>query len=289
MTITRRPLRLVSVSVLAVALVASAFAATTVSAGAASSNKLTVTATEYTYQMKGSPKPGNVEVTFDNAGVEYHEMSVMQVKPGTTLAQVKKALASDDESAGEKLVVAEVSPLPAFLSPGRSTTTIVNLKAGRYVVICHVPAPDGSPHFAHGMIKLLDVKGSKSSYQPPSDGVSDVKITDSAIELPSAGLPRSGWVKVTNETDVPRQVLLGAYTSSTATFAEADAYYDALFSGQPVAGDPPADLAGGVLGIAPGQAAYFQIDLESGRYALVSEDLTADNDTNPLHVDFEVK
>ena len=35
---------------------------------AASSNKLTVTATEYTYKLSGAPKPGNVEIVFDNAG-----------------------------------------------------------------------------------------------------------------------------------------------------------------------------------------------------------------------------
>ena len=48
-----------------------AFLATGEPAGAAdSSNKLTVTAGEYTYEFSGAPKPGWVEVEFDNAGVE---------------------------------------------------------------------------------------------------------------------------------------------------------------------------------------------------------------------------
>ena len=71
--------------------------------GAATSNKLTITAGEYTYKVSGSPKPGNVEIEFNNPGVEYHMMGIAQVKPKTTVKQVKTALLSDDESAGDEI------------------------------------------------------------------------------------------------------------------------------------------------------------------------------------------
>ena len=73
--------------------------------GRPTSNKLTITAGEYVYKVSGAPKPGNVEIEFNNPGVEYHMMGIAQVKPKTTVKQVKTALLSDDESAGEEFLV----------------------------------------------------------------------------------------------------------------------------------------------------------------------------------------
>ena len=57
---------------------------TSTPAAAASSNKLTVTASEYTYKFSGTPKPGNVEFAFDNAGVEDHMIGMVELKQGVT-------------------------------------------------------------------------------------------------------------------------------------------------------------------------------------------------------------
>ena len=56
--------------------------------------------------------------------------------------------------------------------------------------MCFVPAPDGQPHVAHGMVKMFDVAKAKSSLKPPTDGVADVTLTDSAITFPTGNLGR---------------------------------------------------------------------------------------------------
>jgi hypothetical protein len=258
-------------------------------AGAASTNKVTVTAGEYTYKVAGSPKPGNVEVEFKNAGVEYHMLVMAQLKKGVTVKQLTTALMSNDQSAGDKVLVNQVAPLPGFLGPDQSTTTIVNLKPGHYGMFCFFAAPDGKPHLAHGMVKLFDVKGAKSSFQPPTDGVAAVSLTDGGITLPSTGFPAHSWVKVTNDTSVQRSLVLGEYLTSTATFEAADAYFNEFFStGQAPAGDPPASLDGGASNIPAGSSAYFEVDMKNGSYVLVSSNDELEHDPASLHVDFTV-
>jgi hypothetical protein len=257
-------------------------------AGAATSNKLTITAGEYVYKVSGAPKPGYVEIEFKNPGVEYHVMGIAQVKPKTTVKQLKTALLSDDESAGEEFLVdGDVVGTPGFLGPDQSTTTIANLPAGRYGLFCFIPAPDGKSHVEHGMVKMLDVKGPKSSYKPPTDGVAEVSITDAAITVPSSGLPAKTWVKVTNDTSATRDLTLAEYLTPGTTYETADAYFDAFFNTGPPAGDPPASINGGIAALAPNSSAYFEVSLTNGgRYVLVSSNSDLDDDPNELHTDF---
>jgi hypothetical protein len=259
-------------------------------AGAAGSNTLKVTAGEYTYKVSGAPKPGNVEIVFDNAGSEYHMFGIVPLKPKVTVGQLKKALLSDDESASNKLVKGDgnLTNTPGFLGPDQSTTVITNLPAGHYGLFCFVSAPDGAPHVAHGMVKTFDVKGSKSTLQPPTDGVVDVNITDAGVEVPSSGIPAKTWVKVTNNTSVARDLTLGEFLTPDATYESANAYFQEFFnSGKFPAGDPPASLNGGIQQLAPGSSGYVELSLTNGgKYVFVSSNNEVDNDPNELHTDF---
>jgi hypothetical protein len=292
LTHTRRPrVARLWAALAALVVVPATLAVSTSSAGAAGSNTLTVKAGEYTYVLKGSPKAGWTQINFENAGVEDHMLAMFKLKPGTTNAQLKKAVLSSDQNALEKIAAPGGDPTvfgtPAPLSSKASTTTMTKLAAGTYGMACFFPAPDGSPHAAHGMYKVFKVSG-KSSATPPTDGVSEVTITDAGITAPSTGVPAHGWVKVTNSATTGRDLTTVKYTSDSATFDQANAYYNEYFSsGKVPAGDAPATLQGGVGGLAPGGVGYFQADLDtSGRYAFVSSNNDADNDTNPLHLDF---
>jgi hypothetical protein len=290
MTTAPRVRRVLTITGIAVLLVTSVAAGSGASEpSAADSNEMTITAGEYTYDVARKSKPGNVELTFDNQGRENHELVIVAFKQTVTVKQVTKVLVSGDERAGKRLEAGAgvVIPLPALLGPGRSTTVIVNLKAGRYGIFCSLPTPDGTPHFAEGMVAMFDLAGSKSSFMPPTEGVSDVLVTDSAIMLPSSGMPKSGWIKVTNNSDVRRNLLLAEYLTPDATYETANAYFRAFFSGQ-ATGPAVASHNGGVEDVLPGATAYFEVDLSSGRYALVSENGKIDDDLNELHVDFTV-
>jgi hypothetical protein len=261
-------------------------------AGAAGSNTLTVKAGEYAYVLSGKPKAGWVQIKFQNAGVEDHMLAMFKLKPGTTNGQLKKAVLSDDQNALQNIAAPGGDPTvygtPAPLSPKSSTTTMTKLNAGTYGLVCFFPAPDGSPHAAHGMYKVMTIKG-KSNAKPPTDGVTDVALDDSVITAPPTGLPAHGWVKVTNNSTVGRDVQLAKYANDSVTFDQANSYYNTFFStGKAPEGPVPATLDGGVGTLAKGATGYFEVDLDNGRYALVSTNAEADSDPTPLHLDFTV-
>ncbi len=262
-------------------------------AAAAGSNTLTVKAGEYAYQLKGSPKAGWTEIQFVNAGNEYHMMAVVKLKKGVTVAQLKAAALSSDQSAFGKIADGDgnVSGMPQLLAPAQHATVIAELAAGHYGILCFVPAAtDGKPHVAHGMLKVFDVKG-KSSLKPPKDGVKDVTLTDTAIAVPPGNAPRHGTLKVTNEGTAPHSFGL-VKIESGKTLDEVKAYFDAFFASGPPAGPAPGAVLGGVSTIAPGGMAYVELDLAAGHYGYVStegNDPSNDDYTKGLHGEVDVK
>ncbi len=177
-------------------------------AGAGSSNALNITAGEYVYQLKGSPAPGWVTINFKNAGTEYHMLAMFALQPGVSVAQLKKALAANDDSAFDPLIdtsvgdQGNVAGAPTLLGPKQQTTTTAQLPAGRYGMMCFISAPDGTPHAAHGMIKVFDVKGPKSSAKPPTTQAT-VTLNDDGIDFPLTNPGRNLSLKITNAGTTP--------------------------------------------------------------------------------------
>jgi hypothetical protein len=264
------------------------------SAVAAGSNTLTVKAGEYTYQLSGSPKGGLTQITFDNAGIENHMMVVAGLKKGTTGAQFKKALLSDDDAAFGAVAAPGGDPfvpgVPAFLGPGQKTTTLTQLPAGTYGIACFVPAPDGSPHAAHGMYKIFTVKG-KSNLKPPTSGVAEVTMNDTTITVPPGDAPKDLTVKVTNSGTSEHSFQL-LKLADGKTLDDAKAYFDTLFeTGKPPDGEAPGTFVGGVSEVAPnGGVGYVEWKLPSGNYAYVSTDGDEPNDdyTKGMHGTFAI-
>jgi hypothetical protein len=248
-----------------------------------------VKAGEYTYKLSGSPKAGWTQINFQNDGNEYHMMAVFSLKKGVTVAQIKTAAASQDQSAFDPIAgKGQVFGAPDLLSPHEKTTVITKLAAGHYGILCFVPAPDGESHVAHGMVKTFDVSASKSSLTPPTDGLVAVTIADDAITLPTSGMPAHGWAKVTNNATEARSLDVARFLGN-ATFEEGNAYFNALFSDTPPTGDPPAALQGGAQSFPPGGVAYVQLDLKAGRNVLVSDTDDDQDNSKEIHTEFTVK
>jgi hypothetical protein len=296
-TQTRRsPVARILAALAALIVIPVTLAVSTSSAGAASSNTLTVKAGEYTYVLKGSPKAGWTQINFENTGVEDHMMAVFKLKKGTTASALKKAIASTDGSGFDAIADTTngdptLAGTPGVLGPKQKTTTLTKIPAGTYGIVCFVAAPDGSPHAAHGMYKIFTVAG-KSKFKPPTDGVADVSMTDTAITVPSGEAPRSVTLKVTNTGTKPHDLQL-VKLAAGKTLDEAKAYFDQLINtGKAPEGDAPGALVGGVQGVAPnGGVSYVEWSLPAGTYGYVSTEGDAPNDdyTAGLHGTFTIK
>jgi hypothetical protein len=116
------------------------------------SPEVIVTGQEYAFQLPDTLKAGRVILRFHNAGKVQHEMVLVLLKPGITLAKVLetvKAGGSPDSLVEGTLGVLIAAPgttslgaLAADLSPGRT-----------YALVCTFQdAPDKPPHLMLGMV-----------------------------------------------------------------------------------------------------------------------------------------
>jgi hypothetical protein len=127
------------------------------------------------------------------------------------------------------------------------------------------------------MFKIFTVSG-KSNLTPPSDGVQDVTLSDTAITVPPGDAPKNVTLKITNDGTSPHSFTL-LRLADGKTLDEVKAYYDTFFdSGKAPEGEPPGVLVGGVESLAPSAVAYLEWSLPAGNYAYASTDGDAPND-----------
>lgn len=197
------------------------------SVGGGNGNTLSVTEREYGYEFSGEPESGTVTFAFDNAGEELHMMAVCKVKADASVADVTAAAQSEDESAfGE--VCEEQSGIDAAgggQAPGTAyEVTVTGVDAGRYVAMCFLPDPEGTPHIARGMAAEFEIAEGEAAGNPEPDVtfVADADGTEGPDEL-DAG---TTTIQVDAE-DMSREVVL-VKVKDGSTIEEVDAYFRQL-------------------------------------------------------------
>lgn len=224
------------------------------------------------FSVTGTPHAGRIAMHFVNRGRYTHEMSLARLKKDATVAQLRKAIRQPDgEKAAAKLLVNPDGEItgPALLGPGLSETVYAPLKAGRYVVICFLPGPDGMPHALMGMIAGLRVRSAAGTVAAPhTDGT--VRLTNHRIVLPK-NFKRGGTFAVTNTGTRPHDLSLAKLNGKT-TLPQLFGCVGQAFATSTVIDKCPGTLAGGVTDLAPGRTAYLRIALARGHYGYVSTD-----------------
>lgn len=105
-------------------------------------------------------KAGRNQVEFDNAGKELHHLIAFPYRKGATLADVKKAFKEEEgESSGPPPLDFESGVGTAVLEGGTRQVTPLELKAGKYALVCFISdRKGGPPHVAKGMISETTVR-----------------------------------------------------------------------------------------------------------------------------------
>ena len=239
-----------------------AASAATSDAPAGAVQDLAITGTEYAFAGPASIPAGLTKVTLTNSGAEEHQAQVAKLADGKTIEDLTAALATD-EAAG--IAMLELAGGPTGVQPGTSGSTTANLAPGAYVFLCFVPAADGVPHLAKGMIAPLEVTEPAVEAEVPA-GDSAMTLQDFAfvgLDTLSAG-PHT--VTVTNTGPQPHEATIVkladgvAATDLLAMFSSTEA---------PPAGPPPFTTAGGVAGVSAGSTITMDVDLEPGNYAFL--------------------
>jgi len=121
--------------------------------------ELTITGSDYAFQLPDTLQAGRTVLHFTNAGKVAHEMGMALLKPGVTLAQVLERVKAGgspdsllDGTVGILIAepgVATIGALSVDLLPGRTYALFCNFRDG----------PDKPPHSALGMVSSRTIPG----------------------------------------------------------------------------------------------------------------------------------
>jgi hypothetical protein len=117
---------------------------------------ITLTLSDYHFGFSKPLTPGKHLISVQNGAAQSHEVVMVKLNPGK--------VATDFMNFIEKDLMKGVPPgVPVggvgFLDKGQTAAFPVDLKPGRYAMLCFVPdAKDGKSHVEHGMITQFEVK-----------------------------------------------------------------------------------------------------------------------------------
>jgi hypothetical protein len=112
--------------------------------------EVTLTATEYDFELSATPTAETESVTFDNQGKEFHVMVFARINEGFTLEDAIKA----EGEKGTATLVAE-----AEAAPGKSVTVDAKgpIEPGPYAMLCPIPSKEGA-HYELGQLEEFDIE-----------------------------------------------------------------------------------------------------------------------------------
>lgn len=115
----------------------------------------TVTAIEYGFEAEDLPS-GEVEIDFENGGAEPHHIIAAPLKGDATAADVEQAIKSEK---GQPPIDEEGTQNTAVLEGGEGQVVTLDLKPGRYALLCFISDRQGGPpHALKGMVDEVEVK-----------------------------------------------------------------------------------------------------------------------------------
>jgi uncharacterized cupredoxin-like copper-binding protein len=116
---------------------------------------VTVNLVDYGFDLSAPLKAGHRTIRVINTGSQAHEVELIRLKPGTTVAAPIHWMEHHDSPRPPADPLGGIAPI----SPGGEAEFTVDLTPGKYALVCFLPdAHDGKPHYAHGMTREVTVQ-----------------------------------------------------------------------------------------------------------------------------------
>lgn len=218
---------------------------------------VTITATDYAFQAPDTVESGATTLRLVNKGKELHHVFLIRLEQGKRLADVGAAMQSD----GPMPAWAVPAGGPNAPAPGGESAATVELKPGRYAMICVIPSPDGKPHVMKGMSRELVVVPSKTATEMPKADIT-VTLKDYGFAFSKPLTAGKHEVLIVNEAEQPHEIVI-AQLGPGKTAGELAAWLEKQ------AGPPPGKPYGGTVALAKGESNIIPLDVAPGDYALI--------------------
>ena len=229
----------------------------------ARANVVTVTATDFAFQAPDTIAAGRTTIHLVNKGPEHHHAWLIKLEQGKTLKDLMEA--TKDHGPLPKWAVDVGGPNTPV--PGGETSATLDLEAGKYVMVCVIPAmKDGQPHFMKGMFKELTVAKRGGVAQagktvaPKSDVVMTLDDYDFRVSTPITTATKS--IRFVNVAEQTHEAVIVKLEGG----ATVQQFLQAMEKPQ---GPPPGALIGGITGIAKGRTIEVPTSFTPGEYALI--------------------
>lgn len=219
---------------------------------------VTVTARDYSFDAPRQVPAGYVTLRMVNRGKEAHHTQLVKLAPGKTAADFQQAMRAGGPPPAW---ITEVGG-PGAADPGAEANATTYMPAGEYLLLCFVPAPDGKPHVAHGMVRPLTVTARKRVPATAPKADASIRLVDYGFDMKLPVKAGRRTFEVWTDAPQPHEVILvklkpGATATQFLQWVEKPE------------GPPPGSFAGGVSGLSPRERAYFTANLRPGTYTLV--------------------
>jgi hypothetical protein len=227
-------------------------------AAAPAPTMLTITATDYAFDLPAQVPAGIVTIHLVNNGKEIHQAQLIRFDDGKTMADFTEAM----KQKGPPPTWIKFVGGPNAAVPGGSVDGSVALSQGNYVVLCFIPSPDMKPHMMKGMIHPFEVTAQAGAADHLSGATDTLTVTEYAFTQTPALTPGHHTILVHNSgtqdhevvlVKLPPGVTIAAFAKWTGTMK----------------GEPPGMPLGGVTAIGSGESADFTVDLTAGDYAFI--------------------
>jgi len=260
-------LRVVSAALFVTATVASPSIRVAAAAKPDRHHLVTVHAREYAFVAPASITAGTTTFRLVNDGKEPHQISIVQLAKGKTLADFVAAA-----KAQQPMPWAIGVGGPNTAGPGQTIDATVTLSAGNYLLLCWVPSPGSPlPHLAKGMIQPLTVTatsgvtqaGAPSSYITEAAPDVHLELFDYGFKFSKPLTAGMHTIHVMNNATQEHEAVMMKLAPGK-TMKDADAWFESGMKGpSPVTPMP------GMAGLGKGRTATFTTNLTPGHYGIV--------------------
>jgi uncharacterized cupredoxin-like copper-binding protein len=228
-------------------------------AASAKPHQMTVVATDYKFDAPDQVPAGMMTIHLVDNGQELHHDAFVKLNDGKTIADIEQAMKTQGPMPSWAVDYGGVNP--PHPGGGMATTT-QQLEPGNYALICFVPSPDGTPHFAKGMVRPLTVTPSSDASAPAPVADIDMTLDNYSFTTSKSITAGKHTLKIQNNASQPHELVL-------ARLAPGKKAEDLPAWVEKPAGPPPAEPIGGVPAIDKGATAYVTVDFTPGDYAFV--------------------
>ncbi len=256
-------------------------ATATAAATQAAAKPLTITGSDFAFAVDGQAVPGIQTITFKNAGKEDHELQLVSLDQGKTIVDAQKILATPGAAIPDWV---KFSGGAWAIPAGGQSTMTAKLEARGYLLLCFVQGADGAPHFAKGMVGVIDVKGTESKDTAPLATLA-IEASEYAFKAPAEAAAGKATIALKNTGKeahfaglirVPDGLTYEAFTKVLLTPAPAATAAPApkpsatgTAASAAAAPAAPSGVSGGVGALSAGGQAWSTTDLKAGTYAIV--------------------